>query len=51
MVRELPKEMMELYDFNISNIPNFRVQAWATAKYYLEEVYPVLSEQRYVLAF
>ena len=46
MVHELPKEMMELYDFNISNIPNFQVQAWATAKYYMEEVYPVLSEQR-----
>ncbi|XP_057469434.1 O-fucosyltransferase 10-like [Actinidia eriantha] len=48
VVRELPKEMMELYNFNISNMPNFRVQAWATAKYYLEEVYPVLSEQRVI---
>lgn len=46
VVHELPLELMEVYNFNISNIPIFRVQAWATAKHYLEEVYPVLSEQR-----
>ncbi|GMP47065.1 hypothetical protein CsSME_00014992 [Camellia sinensis var. sinensis] len=46
--RMLPEELMEVYDFNISNIPNFRVQAWATAKYYLEEVYPVLTKQRVI---
>ncbi|KAF5943325.1 hypothetical protein HYC85_017402 [Camellia sinensis] len=46
--RMLPEELMEVYDFNISNIPNFRVQAWATAKFYLEEVYPVLTKQRYL---
>ncbi|XP_071691479.1 O-fucosyltransferase 10-like [Rutidosis leptorrhynchoides] len=48
VVRELPKELLEDYDFNISNIPNFRVPAWASASYYLEEVYPVLKEQRIV---
>ncbi|KAI3774382.1 hypothetical protein L1987_48935 [Smallanthus sonchifolius] len=48
VVRELPKELMEHYDFNISNIPNFRVPAWASASYYLEQVYPVLKEQRIV---
>ncbi|XP_058219188.1 O-fucosyltransferase 10-like isoform X1 [Rhododendron vialii] len=48
VVHELPLELMEVYDFNISNIPIFRVQAWATAKHYLEEVYPVLSEQRVI---
>ncbi|GJR60367.1 O-fucosyltransferase 10-like protein [Tanacetum coccineum] len=46
VVRELPKDVMEDYDFNISNIPNFRVPAWASATYYLEEVYPVLREHR-----
>ncbi|KAI7725686.1 hypothetical protein M8C21_018463 [Ambrosia artemisiifolia] len=46
VVRELPKELMEHYDFNISNISNFRVPAWASASYYLEQVYPVLKEQR-----
>lgn len=48
IVRKLPMEVMEKYDFNISNIPNFRVQAWASASYYLEEVYPVLLDQRVI---
>uniref|UniRef100_A0A5B7AFA2 O-fucosyltransferase family protein n=1 Tax=Davidia involucrata TaxID=16924 RepID=A0A5B7AFA2_DAVIN len=45
VVRELPEEVMERYAFNISNIANFRVPAWATASFYLEEVYPVLHQQ------
>lgn len=45
VVRELPDLLMERYDYNITNIPNFRVQAWATASYYMGEVYPVLQEQ------
>ncbi|CAH1418812.1 unnamed protein product [Lactuca virosa] len=48
VVRELPKELMENYNFSISNIPNFRVPAWASANYYLKQVYPVLKEQRIV---
>nr|GEV06720.1 O-fucosyltransferase 10-like [Tanacetum cinerariifolium] len=48
VVRELPKDVMEDYDFNISNIPNFRVPAWASATYYVEEVYPVLREHRII---
>jgi len=46
VVRELLEELMERYDFNISKIPNFRVQAWSPASYYLQEVYHVLSEKR-----
>ncbi|XP_031252616.1 O-fucosyltransferase 10 [Pistacia vera] len=45
VVRELPDLLMEKYDDNITNIPNIRVQAWAPAKYYIREVYPVLKEQ------
>ncbi|KAL8188871.1 hypothetical protein R6Q57_029626 [Mikania cordata] len=48
VVRELPREIMEHYDFNITNVPNIRVPAWASASYYLEQVYPVLKEQRIV---
>ncbi|KAK1419257.1 hypothetical protein QVD17_28421 [Tagetes erecta] len=48
IVRELPEDLMERYDFNMSNVPNFRVPAWASASYYLEHVYPVLIEQRIV---
>lgn len=48
VVKELPAELMERYDSNISNIQNLRVQAWAPPRYYLEEVYPVLFKQRVV---
>ncbi|KAK6114818.1 hypothetical protein DH2020_007087 [Rehmannia glutinosa] len=48
VVRDLPKELMESYNFSISNIPNFRIQAWASARYYLDEVYPILQETRIV---
>ncbi|KAK8552253.1 hypothetical protein V6N13_120663 [Hibiscus sabdariffa] len=45
VVRELPEALMERYDHNLSNIPNFRVQAWATVNYYLGVVLPVLRDQ------
>ncbi|KAJ4700618.1 O-fucosyltransferase family protein [Melia azedarach] len=45
VVRELPDVLMEKYDYNITNIPNFRVQAWAPASYYMGEVYPAMREQ------
>ncbi|KAK4708370.1 hypothetical protein R3W88_029295 [Solanum pinnatisectum] len=48
VVKELPTELMERYNSNISNIQNLRVQAWAPPRYYLEEVYPVLFKQRVV---
>ncbi|XP_073143812.1 O-fucosyltransferase 10 isoform X2 [Henckelia pumila] len=48
VVRDLPKALTENYDFNISDIPNFRVYAWASARYYLDEVYPVLQENKVI---
>ncbi|EYU22927.1 hypothetical protein MIMGU_mgv1a018388mg, partial [Erythranthe guttata] len=48
VVHELPNELMESYNFSISNIPSLRVQAWASARFYLDEVYPVLQETRVV---
>ncbi|XP_019182255.1 PREDICTED: uncharacterized protein At1g04910-like isoform X1 [Ipomoea nil] len=48
VVKELPAELMAIYGYNISNIPNIHVQAWAPANYYLEEVYPFLLEERVV---
>lgn len=48
VVQELPEVVMERYDYNITNIPNIRVEAWAPVSYYLEEVYPVLREQGYI---
>lgn len=48
VVRELPETLMERFDYNISNIPNFRVKAWARASHYLEVIYPLLREHGYV---
>lgn len=48
VVRELPDYLMETYDQNITNIPNLRVEAWASTNYYLGHVYPLLQEQGYV---
>ncbi|KAK4429687.1 O-fucosyltransferase 11 [Sesamum alatum] len=48
VVHDLPDELMESYNFSISNIPSLRVQAWASPRYYLDEVYPVLQETRVI---
>ena len=49
MVKELPQDVMERYDYNITNIPNLRVQAWAKVGYYTGVVYPVLRSQGWVV--
>ncbi|XP_030524828.1 O-fucosyltransferase 10-like [Rhodamnia argentea] len=45
VIRRLPEEVMERYGHNITNMPNIRVPAWASAKYYMREVFPVMKEQ------
>ncbi|KAI3419819.1 O-fucosyltransferase family protein [Psidium guajava] len=45
VIRRLPEEVMERYGHNITNMPNIRVPAWASAKYYIREVFPVMKEQ------
>lgn len=45
VIRQLPEEVMERYGHNITNMPNIRVPAWASAKYYMREVFPVMKEQ------
>ncbi|KAG6435961.1 hypothetical protein SASPL_100842 [Salvia splendens] len=48
VVHDLPDELMENYNFSISAIPSMRVPAWASSRYYMDEVYPVLQETRVV---
>ncbi|KAK4493186.1 hypothetical protein RD792_017949 [Penstemon davidsonii] len=48
VVRDLPNELMESYNFSINNIPTIRVQAWASSRFYLDEIYPVLQETRVI---
>ncbi|KAM7252805.1 hypothetical protein ACFE04_025423 [Oxalis oulophora] len=45
VVDNLPEELMERYDHNINNIPNFSVEAWAPSNYYLGQVSPVLQKE------
>ncbi|KAG6388698.1 hypothetical protein SASPL_150130 [Salvia splendens] len=50
VVRNLLDELMESYNSSISAIPSIKVPAWAPARYYMDEVYPVLQETGYVVS-
>lgn len=42
VVRELPEDVLERFDNNISNIVNLRVKGWSSPTYYLQKVLPKL---------
>ncbi|KFK32890.1 hypothetical protein AALP_AA6G300900 [Arabis alpina] len=44
VVRDVPDEIMNRFNYNVTSIPTIRVQAWATVNYYIGEVNPVLKE-------
>ncbi|WCJ44248.1 O-fucosyltransferase family protein [Euphorbia peplus] len=48
VVRELPKDILEQFDNNISSIVNLRVKAWSSPTYYLQKVLPKLMQMRAV---
>ncbi|EEF28803.1 O-fucosyltransferase 9 [Ricinus communis] len=48
VVRELPKDILEQFDNNISSIVNLRVKAWSSPTYYLQKVLPKLIQMRAV---
>ncbi|XP_068662096.1 O-fucosyltransferase 11-like isoform X2 [Aristolochia californica] len=45
VVRKLPKFLKKSFHHNFSNIPKFRVKAWAQASYYMAAVHPVLKKK------
>ncbi|KAL5715286.1 O-fucosyltransferase 11 [Ranunculus cassubicifolius] len=45
VVRQLPPDLMERYNYNLSNVSNIAVRGWAPVSYYVQEIYPVLLEQ------
>ncbi|KAK7275686.1 hypothetical protein RIF29_16807 [Crotalaria pallida] len=45
VVKELPEALMERHNYNMSNITNIRVHAWAPVSYYMGVVYPVLQKE------
>lgn len=46
VVNKIPGYLMERYDSNISNLPNFKVKAWAPVHYYKDEILPRLLEEK-----
>ncbi|CAI0556780.1 unnamed protein product [Linum tenue] len=48
VVRQLPKDVLEQFDNNISSIVNLRVKGWSSPTYYLQKVLPKLKEMRAV---
>lgn len=44
IIKELPEDILERFDHNISNIVNLRVKAWSSPKYYLQRVLPKLLQ-------
>ncbi|XP_048331439.2 O-fucosyltransferase 9 isoform X1 [Ziziphus jujuba] len=48
VVRELPEDILQRFDNNISNIVNLRLKAWSSPTYYLQKVLPKLMELKAV---
>ncbi|KAK4859816.1 hypothetical protein QYF36_012374 [Acer negundo] len=48
VVKELPGDILERFDNNMSSIVNLRVKAWSSPTYYLQKVLPKLVHMRAV---
>ncbi|KAL5776370.1 hypothetical protein ACOSP7_009296 [Xanthoceras sorbifolium] len=48
VIKELPGDILERFDNNISSIVNLRVKAWSSPTYYLQKVLPKLVQMRAV---
>ncbi|GAA0172643.1 hypothetical protein LIER_26430 [Lithospermum erythrorhizon] len=48
VVSIIPENIMERFDFNISNVYNFRIKAWSSINYYTNEVLPKLLEEKLI---
>lgn len=51
VVPELPRDVLEQFDNNISSIVNLRVKAWSSPTYYLQKVLPKLRQMRYAVTY
>lgn len=49
VVKELPKDVLERYNYNISSIVNLRLKAWSSPAYYLHKVLPQLLRLGYAI--
>lgn len=48
VIRELPGDVLQRFDNNISNIVNLRLKAWSSPTYYIQKVLPKLLQKGYV---
>ncbi|GAA0139878.1 hypothetical protein LIER_01339 [Lithospermum erythrorhizon] len=48
VVNTIPQNIMERFDFNMSNVYNFRIKAWSSIRYYKDVVLPKLLEEKII---
>ncbi|KAL6577582.1 Protein ESMERALDA 1 [Orobanche minor] len=48
IVGTIPGYIMERFDYNMSNVHNFRIKAWSSIKYYSDTVLPKLLEEKII---
>ncbi|KAL3501885.1 hypothetical protein ACH5RR_036334 [Cinchona calisaya] len=48
VVDKIPGYIMERFDFNMSNVYNFRIKAWSSIQYYRDTVLPKLLEEKLI---
>ncbi|WZY97822.1 hypothetical protein YC2023_070151 [Brassica napus] len=48
VVDSVPEYLMERFDYNLTNVYNFRVKAWAPTSYYRDSVLPKLLEEKVI---
>ncbi|KAG2323833.1 hypothetical protein Bca52824_006561 [Brassica carinata] len=48
VVDTVPEYLMERFGFNLTNVYNFRVKAWAPTSYYRDSVLPKLLEEKVI---
>ncbi|XP_070016949.1 protein ESMERALDA 1-like [Nicotiana sylvestris] len=46
VVDKIPDYIMERFDYNMSNVYNFRIKAWSSISYYRDTVLPKLLEEK-----
>ncbi|KAK4752004.1 hypothetical protein SAY87_020802 [Trapa incisa] len=48
VVRQLPEDVLQQYNYNISSIVNLRLKGWSTPAHYLQKVLPKMKQLRAV---
>ncbi|XP_048618225.1 protein ESMERALDA 1 isoform X2 [Brassica napus] len=48
VVDTIPEYLMERFDYNMTNVYNFRVKAWSPIQYYRDSILPKLLEEKVI---